>query len=460
MTVQVIWAVDSYSKRNAMPGVSTESCNHRSSTDMRPYTIHTPGMQRQEVLFHAAPEEAQVTYNVVSAAETRQLQCGPMVKGDFRTANPWSYSVVDSTGLNGRLLSWNPTYQIETTGPIGTTYVSHPDVARAINIAYEKALTELNDGLRGKFDAAVAAAESKKTLQMLNLVNRYSRYVVELRRSFLKEIWERHHRGKRRRSLDRALQNWNDDRRPPFEIRHLRRWQQSVARRFGSENYTPLPVNRGLVSRVSQRGANGWLEFTYGFRPLISDVRGIAENIFGVLGNLLMTFKGIGKHRVDMRELIPGPQNFTGTSTVKGGVKVVLGVQMKPGFDGGKQRWSSINPLVVAYELVPFSFVYDWIVDLGGYMRNLETSLLYQPDFVAGYTSTLVRYRSNTEFNDKYEESGWQHSISASCRYEMTGFTRSLLGNYPYPQLPMLKPELGSSRLLSAAALLRQQLRR
>lgn len=139
---------------------------------------------------------------------------------------------------------------------------------------------------------------------------------------------------------------------------------------------------------------------------------------------------------------------------------MTLGVQMKPGFDGGKQRWSSINPLVVAYELVPFSFVYDWIVDLGGYMRNLETSLLYQPDFVSGYTSTLVRYRSNTEFNDAYEESGWRHSISASCRYEMTGFTRSLLGNYPYPQLPMLKPELGSSRLLSAAALLRQQLRR
>ena len=427
---------------------------------MKPYTIHTPGMQRQEILFHADPENAQVSYNTVSNAETRQLQCGPMVKGDFRTANPWSYSVVDSTGLNGRLLSWSPLYQIESTGPIGTTYVSHPDVARAINIAYEKALTDLNDGLRGKFDAAVAAAESKKTLQMLNLVNRYSRYVVELRRSFLKEIWERHHRGKRRRSLDKALRNWNDDRRPPFEIRHLRRWQQSVARRFGSENYTPLPVNRGLVSRVSQRGADGWLEFTYGLSPLISDVRGIAENIFGVLGNLLMTFKGVGKHRVDMRELISGPQEFTGACTVKGGVKVTLGVQMKPGFDGGKQRWSSINPLVVAYELVPFSFVYDWIVDLGGYMRNLETSLLYQPDFVSGYTSTLVRYRSNTEFNDSYEESGWRHSISASCRYEMTGFTRSLLGNYPYPQLPMLKPELGSSRLLSAAALLRQQLRR
>lgn len=427
---------------------------------MTPHTHHFPGMQKQTLLFFADPGGAQTTYNVVSAASTKQLLCGPMVRGDFRTANPWSYSRVWHESLTGTSTSENSVYKLETTGVIGSTSVLHPDVARASNVAYEKALTELNEGLRGKFDAAVAAAESKKTLQMLNLVERYSRYVIELRRSFLKEIWVRHNRARKRRALDKALQNWKDDRRPPFEIRHLRRWQQSVARRFGSENYKPLPVDRGLVSRVSQRAADGWLEFTYGLSPLISDVRGIAENIFGVIGNLLMTFKGVGYCKLDQRDKIDVGGGFTGNSTIKGIVKVTLGVQMKPGFDGGKQRWTSINPLAVAWELTPLSFVYDWIVDLGGYMRNMETSLLYQPDFVAGYTSTLTRYRSDTAVNEVREESGWRHHMSASSTYEMTGFTRSLLGNYPYPQLPTLNPQLGSSRLLSLASLLRQKLKR
>lgn len=376
---------------------------------------------------------------------SRGLSCGPLVRGDFRRANPWNYTVWQYENLSGTERIVGPgSYRFEQSGIIGSTYTAVPDVYHAETAAYDQALTRLNEKLRGSLDLAVSAAEGRQTYRMLNLVERYSSFVLSLRRSFLREIWANHFANKRRK----------------LTASHLRRWQNGIKHRFGSRNYKPIPVNRGLVSRVTARGANGWLEFTYGFTPLISDIRGIAENIIGVVRNAYFTLKGVGKHDLRERSKIAGPSGHVGVANVSGFTKVTLGVQMRPGFDSSLARWTSLNPFTVAYELIPYSFVFDWIYDLGGYMRNLETSLLYQGEFVQGYRSTLTRWTSTTEFAGTVKTSPWATSqLNAACRYSSTSFVRTVLTQYPYPQLPKLNLNLGSSRLLSAASLLRQRLK-
>lgn len=117
-------------------------------------------------------------------------------------------------------------------------------------------------------------------------------------------------------------------------------------------------------------------------------------------------------------------------------------------------NFSSLNPVSIAWELMPWSFVIDWFYDVGGYIRNLETAMLHNSRFIHGY----VTYGEKTDVKLK------QHgtvSVSGSKRiYAYTGGAvrtmkdRAVLTSYPFPRIPVVSVDLGSGRLANAAALL------
>jgi hypothetical protein len=141
-----------------------------------------------------------------------------------------------------------------------------------------------------------------------------------------------------------------------------------------------------------------------------------------------------------------------------GFVKVKVGATMSGDFDPDLSRFTSLNPLTVGYELIPFSFVFDWLFDLGSYMRNLETSLLFNSSYRWGYISTLVSVNYEMSFLGKTVDSGNgnYYTYGASARKKIVSFERLPGVSYPVPQFPQVDLNLGSSRLLSAASLLRQ----
>jgi hypothetical protein len=125
-------------------------------------------------------------------------------------------------------------------------------------------------------------------------------------------------------------------------------------------------------------------------------------------------------------------------------------------------RWTSLNPLSIAWELIPYSFVIDWFYDAGTYLRNLESALLYNNVFNGGYVSELYAY-DGTERTQKY----FTYKVGIYTRYytntarrsRKRNFVRTKLLSYPLPRAPSISTDLSSARLLSAAALLRQLLK-
>lgn len=410
---------------------------------MKPYSKQWLGQSEQTTTITAtgAPYAHSVNHGV---AWQRSLQCPTtVIKGNFTDANPWDYTVSEIDYLRGTMRTVNPSLTTVTRGFIGPPYSSHPDVGVATSEATKRAMDKLNEKVRGSLDLAVSIAEGRQTIRMLNLVDRYVSAIRHMRRSFLRQIWAGHRSRKHKRRLPRLL----------------KKWQSGIKSQYG-RYYEPVPVTPGLISRVSSAGANGWLEFTYGWKPLISDVRGVAENVLGSVRNYLMKFKAKGTYRISESTKVTGPNGHVGVCRVSGFASVQYGVQMKPGFDTGLSQWTSLNPLTVAYELVPLSFVFDWIIDLGGYMRNLETSLLYHGKYVKGYASTLWTYTSKTTFSSHTNPyPGYTSTLTGQCSYKATKFSRVFLPYYPLPQPPKIHPDLGSSRLLSAASLLRQALK-
>jgi hypothetical protein len=119
--------------------------------------------------------------------------------------------------------------------------------------------------------------------------------------------------------------------------------------------------------------------------------------------------------------------------------------------------FSSLNPVSIVWELTPYSFVVDWFVDVGGYLRNFETACLYGSDFVAGYVDrSLIAEVSETNSQHDRSADGSYFNLETRGYTRVTKFQRTVLTSVPFPKAPRFDPKLGSSRLVSAAALLGQ----
>jgi hypothetical protein len=217
----------------------------------------------------------------------------------------------------------------------------------------------------------------------------------------------------------------------------------------------------------TRAAANGWLQFQYGWKPLLSDVFAAADEGIRIVINQLEHFHARAK--TPMKDTLSPLQVVDGklvpTEVVMTGVQSAqfnLALRM-PASTFDASRWSSLNPISIGWELIPYSFVFDWFVDVGSYLRNVETALLYSTRFHSGSLSELYSvsteefvpfflYKDPGGINQKWEEfSLYSHKVN---------FLRTKLISYPLPRPPTFQADLGSGRMITAASLLRQLLKK
>lgn len=213
--------------------------------------------------------------------------------------------------------------------------------------------------------------------------------------------------------------------------------------------------------------ANGWLQYRYGWKPLMNDVFLAADEGIRIVINKLEHFharaKTPMKGTVNPRQTVDGVQVPTEVE-MKGvqSCQFNLSLRMPDGtFD--PTRWTSMNPISIGWELIPYSFVVDWFVDVGGYLRNIETALLYNTRFHSGSFSELYAIQTEERIGlHQDKDSGgvnrkWERM---TCYHKDVQFLRTVLTSYPLPRKPTFQVDLGAGKLITAAALLRQLLKR
>lgn len=383
---------------------------------------------------------------------TQNLTAASLVKGNWKAPNPWSYTVDRFQGAKGRSTTELPpgTTVKEVVGQLvegGPPLLNGGNYAAFYNNAYNQALGQLNTNVRGSLDLAVSLAEAGQAYKMLNLVGRFKAGIADMAKSYAAEV---------QRGLNSKL-NTSKGRRNL--AKDLDRWQKGLSSRYRG-SFQPVPLNPGLVSRVSAAAANGWCEFTYGWSPLVSDIYGIASNCVNhVRQNDVVKAKVRQVVNVSTQEVISfGGASPSGPCRHEGFCGTTISIRLMPNWDTGLAKWSSLNPLSVAWELVPYSFVVDWFLDIGSYMRNLETALLYDNRFRDGFVSRILRYETNLSVNGRQKPFSETYTLKATSGRTYTSFQRTLLSSYPLPRVPSFQVDLGSNQLLSAAALLRQLL--
>lgn len=209
---------------------------------------------------------------------------------------------------------------------------------------------------------------------------------------------------------------------------------------------------------------NLWLEFTYGWTPLAHSIYGIGEQLLvkpALSGRILVTASHT--ERMVDRTYFPGTFYSVGDKLVwtamhSSRCRFAIYYGLAPNRLDALAGFTSLNPISIAWELTPYSFVVDWFVNVGGYLRNYENALLYGSSFVSGYM-TQTQLTQQTGFDQGGSTVGnVSYAVDLQGNQSIKDLKRTVLSSSPYPRRPRFEPKLGSSRLISAAALLGQQL--
>lgn len=202
-----------------------------------------------------------------------------------------------------------------------------------------------------------------------------------------------------------------------------------------------------------------WLEYSYGWKPLLSDVYSHAEALAEYLVQHQNVVRRESARASSSREksssgsVSPDWAYFRYTKVSKRGQ---VGVRYSNENVNPANVFGLLNPLQVAWELVPFSFVVDWFLPIGNAIESLTAT--DGLTFHSGYKSYFVEARNDwTSFGNKpygSADSRWvPYGSLKSGKVEIV-FQRSVLSNFPSPSFPAFKDWRSLSHGASAIALL------
>jgi len=334
--------------------------------------------------------------------------------GDFKTATLHEYLVREKNHGDGQVGFYDPNGEYYTFS--GTDLSSLPSVLNAdFRVPYERATEDLYNKIRSGVNLAVDIAEAHQTVRMFKAVTR----LTNLIRSIHPKRW----------LSPASATNW---------VKHLSRGARSLPKKIG-KNAGPL-----------------WLEYQYGWKPLVStiyDTASIRANQIARKGGLQIRTRG--HNAIDKRVISSFSlgKDFD-RLTLSERVQIIVDLEIPNNYMQLLADFTSLNPANIVWELVPFSFVVDWVYDVGSYLQSMETSLLYANTFKKGQISYGSKARSDRQTSYSGKSGRSTVAGSAWSYEEQKYFKRIPLSAFPFPQKPRFKVDLGSARLLSAASLL------
>jgi hypothetical protein len=212
-----------------------------------------------------------------------------------------------------------------------------------------------------------------------------------------------------------------------------------------------------LHNKRQPRGSNWprqWLELQYGWKPLLSDVYGACDALSKrPKSDWRVTATATRSSKRDYSKSWSG--NGGGIGSAKVSCSAFVRIDALPANEAAISLASSgiSNPASLAWELLPFSFVVDWFLPVGGWIDSLDALLGYS----SAYTSTSVLTRASWDTRGTGSSSGgftYQNNYQGSKR--VVKLDRSASAGVPLPSFPSLKDPRSLGHMANALALLSQ----
>lgn len=228
--------------------------------------------------------------------------------------------------------------------------------------------------------------------------------------------------------------------------------------------------NKEYANDVSNAMSDAWLSMQYGWKPLLQDVYGAAETLaqasLGPENRNAIYAVASGSSRKDLTSRKIDSRATSGTTGYDSTVYECKGsysVRYKVRYTRSSPPTSSLaklgilNPLALAWELTPYSFVVDWFFPIGNWLGGLDASAGLA--FESGFKTTLLKVEQETTqvttitWNPPTRR--YSETFDKENRKYVT-MQRDTLSAFPFAPAPTFKNPLSFSHMLSAMALLKQ----
>lgn len=240
--------------------------------------------------------------------------------------------------------------------------------------------------------------------------------------------------------------------------------------------YNVKHLGSSLVKLVSTKKgtkqvANDTLAYMFGVRPLIDDVYGAAEALAHLAtDNLRYPFVHLKAtaNKVENSSETTTSGGWTHTLTTRVAVRTsyVIEYDLENVLTREMSKLGLINPAEIIWELTPWSFVVDWFIPIGNYIRDLfsDSGLTFKRGVkstrtVITQTRTSVRQDVDPLSVPRYWGSEEWSSGQVTANYVEVRKERQVLFAPPNVALPALKSPISAFHLIEALALLRQKIR-
>lgn len=220
-----------------------------------------------------------------------------------------------------------------------------------------------------------------------------------------------------------------------------------------SRNY-----RRDHRSNPAEAASNAWLELQYAIRPLLMDATGLAEALAKqqyrpVRGRVVAVKTLSGKKtRVSTESGYSKVLTLEYKYSIKYAISYQLDFPAMPDFAG----LGLTNPAQLAWELVPYSFVIDWLLPIGDFLSSIDGTVGLS--FSDGSKSVKEDYTYtgawNYSSNGVSRGTGTKITESYAASRVVNAVDRTKLVSFPPVALPAFKNPASITHLFSSLALL------
>lgn len=223
--------------------------------------------------------------------------------------------------------------------------------------------------------------------------------------------------------------------------------------------------NAAFGANPSAAAASYWLQAQYGWKPLLNDVKNGAEALA-----MIVTRNG-SQSEMTVRTSFSARRVASYSSIMK---------MVSPSWTGGcvvdtrhsrRGSWTFkplqqdlpgllglTNPLLVGWELIPFSFVADWFLPIGNYLESLDVPMRMK--HVRGTLGSRIEERGSHWITTATSWNGVALNPDRTYFDDYTlSVSRKALTSAPSLNLADMtfNPRIGVTRAISSIALLRMQ---
>lgn len=333
----------------------------------------------------------------------RSLNSGPM-----NTAPPDCMSSAYTDVVMGRI--FNPLSVMDN------------DMQRCYNRAYSKLFSKIGDAA----EMGAALAEWRSTVDMVD-----NRTLAVLRRRREEAVRQVERKALHLVKAYRALRRGN------------------FAKFVETLGVTPKKKHRRKKWSRPEEASSLWLEYWFGWSPTISDIHNALEIWDSPYPDATFTAaSGFRENRVLVSYNAPDMylrDAFDAQFIVRLQAKVRVS---NPNLYRANQL-GLVNPIGVVWELVPFSFLIDWFVNvgevIGGYTSELGLELCDRQ------VMRLARSTATSVFLGNKNYPGYQYGWDGTARVRLMNRE---IGTFPTPSLTYTVPRISWTRAATAVSLL------